>query len=203
MSKSKSGLMLAAFAALSLGISGISLGQAQPAQPQPGQPAQPGQPGQPGQGRGTRGNFDPQAMKDRMNKQIQDSLGANDDEFKVLLPRIEKVQTVQRNLSTRGGGFGGTGGGRTRGGQPGQPGGTAAAPAAHAPALSPVAKAAAELKAAVDNKEAAPAEYSQKLAALRDAKEKAKVELATAQKELKELLTQRQEAVLVSMGMLD
>ena len=200
MSKSKSGLMMAAFAALSLGISGMSMGQAQPAQPQPGQPAQPGQPGQ---GRGNRGNFDPQAMRDRMNKQIQDALGANDDEFKVLLPRIEKVQTVQRTMSTRGGGFGGTGGGRTRGGQPGQPGGTTPAPAADAPALSPVAKAAAELKAAVDNKEAAPAEYSQKLAALRDAKEKAKVELATAQKELKELLTQRQEAVLVSMGMLD
>jgi len=66
-----------------------------------------------------------------------------------------------------------------------------------------VSKAAAELKAAVDDKSTPPAVLSQKLAALRDAKEKAKANAAAAQKELKEVLSARQEAVLVSMGMLD
>ena len=44
---------------------------------------------------------------------------------------------------------------------------------------------------------------TQKLKALREAREKAQAELAASQKELKELLTQRQEAVLVINGMLE
>jgi DNA-binding NarL/FixJ family response regulator len=66
-----------------------------------------------------------------------------------------------------------------------------------------VAKASAALQAAVDNKDTAPAELDQKLSALRDARAKAKTQLSAAQKELKELLTRRQEAVLVNNGMLE
>ena len=43
----------------------------------------------------------------------------------------------------------------------------------------------------------------EKLAALREAKEKAKTQLTAAQKELKELLTRRQEAILVNSGILE
>ena len=42
-----------------------------------------------------------------------------------------------------------------------------------------------------------------KLKTLREARDKARAELQTAQKELKEVLTQRQEATLVSLGMLE
>src|SRR2546427_508890 len=71
------------------------------------------------------------------------------------------------------------------------------------PALSDVAKAQAALRTVLDNKDSKPEEIKAALAALRDAKDKSKTTLATAQKELKELLTQRQEAVMVNMGYLD
>ncbi|MDB5298261.1 MAG: hypothetical protein JWO31_4244, partial [Phycisphaerales bacterium] len=68
---------------------------------------------------------------------------------------------------------------------------------------SPVAKAATELRTVTENKEAPASDITAKLAALREAKLKAKAELATAQKELTEVVTPKQEAILVSMGTLD
>ncbi|QOV89191.1 hypothetical protein [Humisphaera borealis] len=198
MIKSKLGLAVAC-ALLSMGVTSATFGQEQP---QPGQPGQ-GQPGQPGQ-RGGRGNFDPAAFREQMNQRTRERLGASEEEWKVLQPRIEKVQTAQRNYSSSGrGGFGGG-----PGGPPGGPGGRTrggdAQPAgATTPAESPVAKAAAELRAVTENKEAAAADVKAKLDAYRAAKAKAKEELALAQKELTELLTPKQEAVMVSMGMLD
>ena len=52
-------------------------------------------------------------------------------------------------------------------------------------------------------KDAKPEEIKAKLAALRDAREKAKKDMTQAQADLRELLTQRQEAVMVMMGFLD
>ena len=54
----------------------------------------------------------------------------------------------------------------------------------------------------LDNKDAAPAEIKTALQALRDARAKAETALEAAQKELKEVLTVRQEAVLVQRGLL-
>ena len=193
MIKSKLGLAVAC-ALLSMGVTSATFGQAQP---QPGQ-------GQPGQ-RGQRGNFDPAAFREQQNQRTRERLGASEEEWKVLQPRIEKVQTAQRNYSSGGrGGFGGGGGpggtgGRTRGGNPGD----AQPAAATTTPESPVAKAAGELRTVTENKEAAAADVKAKLDAYRAARAKAKEELAAAQKELTELLTPKQEAVLVSMGMLD
>jgi hypothetical protein len=105
--------------------------------------------------------------------------------------------TAQRD--TRGGGFGGGRGGR-RGGQQGD---TNAQPQTPPGGDSAVAKAQAELRAVLDNKDSKPEEIKAKLTALRTAREQAKTALAAAQKDLKDLLTQRQEAVLVNMGYLD
>ena len=66
-----------------------------------------------------------------------------------------------------------------------------------------VEKALQELQAVLDNEEARPMEIKQKLTALRQAREKVKQELAKAQQELRGLLTARQEAQLVLMGLLD
>jgi len=135
-------------------------------------------------------NRDPAAFRERMMTMIKERMGATDDEWKVLLPKIEKVQTAQRN--SRGGFFGGGGGrGGNRGGD------------AAAADQSPTQKASADLRTVLDNKDASADDIKAKLAALREAREKGKAELAAAQKELKEVLTQRQEAVLVTMGMLD
>ena len=66
-----------------------------------------------------------------------------------------------------------------------------------------VAKASAELRTALENKDTAADEIAKKLASLREARDKARADLLATQKELKEVLTQRQEAVLVTMGMLE
>lgn len=134
----------------------------------------------------------------QMNDRLKAQLGVTDDEYKALQPKIEAVMTAQR--ATRGG-FGGFGG-RNRGGQGGN-GGTTATPDPNAPPPTPTQAATQALQATLDNKDAKPEEIKEKLTALRDARAKAKEELAKAQADLKELLTQRQEAVLVNMGLLD
>ena len=168
------------------------------------QPAQPGQPGQPGGaaggntgGRGNRGNFNPQQYQQQFNDRLKTELGMTDDEFKAVQPKIEAVTTASR--ATRGNrGFGG-GGGRTRGGNNGTP----AAADPNAPAPTALQTATDELTKTLANKDATPDEIKNKLAAVRDAKTKAKEALTKAQADLKELLTARQEAVLVNNGMLE
>jgi hypothetical protein len=130
---------------------------------------------------------DPAQMRERMMNRIKEQLGTNDDEWKVLQPKLEKVMTVQRE-SRGGGGFGG--GRRGGGGGDDQP-------------TTPVGIASAELRKTIENKDAPADEIAKKLTALREAREKAKANLTAAQKELKEVLTARQEAVLVTMGMME
>jgi hypothetical protein len=133
------------------------------------------------------GNFDPAQFRERMMNNIKEQLGANDDEWKVLSPKIEKLMTAQRDSRV---GFGGGGRGPRPGGDNNQP-------------STPVAKAQADLRTALENKDTPAPELAAKLAALRDARDKARADLTASQKELKEILTQRQEAVLVTMGMLE
>jgi peptidoglycan hydrolase CwlO-like protein len=155
-----------------------------------------------GGGRGGR-NFDPAAMQQRQLDRIKQALGTTDDEFKALQPKLEKVLTDQRN-STAGRGMGMMGRGGPGGPGGGRGGNNPAPAAAPDPAtLSPVAKAAADLQTVLDNKDAKPEDIKEKLTALRDARTKARDELKAAQKDLTELLTQRQEAVLVEMGILE
>jgi Spy/CpxP family protein refolding chaperone len=59
------------------------------------------------------------------------------------------------------------------------------------------------LQTALDNKDSKPDEIKGKLDALRDARGKAREQLVKAQADLKSLLTQRQEAVLVTRSMLE
>ena len=128
-------------------------------------------------------------------------MGATDEEWSVIEPKLVKVMETQR--ATRGGGQGmramfrggrgGEGGeGRERrGGREGREPETA------------TAKAATELGETLQNESAAPEEVKQKLQAYRDAKSAAEKELEAAQKDLSGVLTQRQEAMLVMVGMLD
>jgi Spy/CpxP family protein refolding chaperone len=152
------------------------------------------------QGRGQRGqgggNFDPARFQQRMMDRMKEQLGASDDEWKVLQPKVEKVMNAQRDSRGNRFGFGGLGG---RG--PGN-NNDANRPQSNRP-QSEVSKAAQELRTVLDDKSASAEEITKKLTALRQAREKAKAELVTAQKELKELLTARQEAILVSDGMLE
>src|SRR5205814_10221636 len=76
-----------------------------------------------GQGQGGgRGNFDPAQMRERMMSRIKEQLGATDEEWKAIEPKVDKVMTAQRE--SRGGfGFGGFGRGGPGGGGPGGGGG--------------------------------------------------------------------------------
>ena len=157
-----------------------------------------------------RGNFDPEQFRQRMMERYKERLEVtNNDEWKLIQERIEKVTTAQRDA--RSGGFGGFGGGRggRRGGGAG--GDTAPAPAAAADAgatarnrggfggePSPDADA---LQKAIDAK-ASPEELKTKLAKLRDSQKEKEAKLVKAQEDLRAVLTVRQEATAVLMGLL-
>jgi hypothetical protein len=151
---------------------------------------------------GGGGNFDPAEFRQRMLDRYKEQLEVkNDDEWKVISGLIEKVTTAQRDA--RIGGFGGPGGGRRGGGGGGAGGDTAAAggntnrnPFGGEPNLDAEAlQKALEAKASSD-------EIKSKLAKLREAQKEKEAKLAKAQDELRKVLSVRQEATAVMMGLL-
>jgi hypothetical protein len=154
-----------------------------------------GGPGGGGPG-GGRPNF--QQMMQRRMEQLKQALGATDDEFAAIQPKIEAVQTLQRDLN--GGRFGMFGGNRPRrGGQDGgnnPQGGATTQP-------SGVQAAMTDLENTLNDQSAGADQIKTKLDTLREARTKAKQDLAQAQQDLKSVLTQRQEAVMVLQGFLD
>ena len=169
-------------------------------QPQQGQRGQRGgMQGPPGQGPGGR-MFDPEQMRKMMEQRMQEMLGATDQEWKVLGPRVMKVQELSRQ--TGGGGRGMMMFGRGMRGGPGgnRPGGRGMGTNRK---LTEVEKIQEELQTTLDDTAATPDKIKELLTKLRQAREKAKQNLAKAQKDLREVLTLRQEATLVLMGLLD
>ena len=161
-----------------------------------------------GGGGRNRGNFDPAQMRARMMERYQTALEASDAEWKVIEPLINEVN--QKQMATRmarfnRGGAGGRGGAqpapgtadrpqRQQGPQGGRGGfGMNAEPSPEVEAL----------QKALDSKDTSASEIKTKLSALRDSKKKQEKELVTAQEKLRAVLTVRQEASLVMMGMLD
>lgn len=158
----------------------------------------------------------------RMNDRLKTALQASDDEWAIIQPLLEKVQTAQRATMAgrfggfgggrrggfggngggnggNGGGYGGNGGGNgPNGGNGGQGGGTQG----NRPARfdSPEAEA---LRTALASDSTSPDEIKAKLQALRDARKKAAGDLEQARQDLTKVLTLRQEATLVQMGILD
>lgn len=134
--------------------------------------------------------FDRGEWATRMNERMREQLGASAEEWEVLRPKFEKVTQAQRALRPGGFGFGRRGG-------PGGPG------ADDAEDASPLAAATRDLRETLDREDASAEDIQAKLTALREAREQARRELEAAQDELRALLTQRQEATLVMMGVLD
>lgn len=162
--------------------------------------ARAGQPGARGGQTGGPGGmrFDPERMRQMMEQRLKEQLGATDAEWKVLGPRVMKVSELNRQTSGfgRGGMFFGGRRGSTRGGRPG---------GQDTPQreLTPVEKASEGLRTALDSDSTSAEAIKKQLKAYRTAKEQAKQKLAVAQKELRQVLTVRQEAMLVLMGMLE
>jgi len=155
------------------------------------------------QGQGPAGRqFDPERMRMMMEQRMREQLGATEEEWKVLGPRVMKVSELNRQLSGFGrrGMFGMFGGGRRGGPQGDQPGRRQGAPERE---LTEVEKATEQLRTTLENTSAKPEDIKNQLTTLRKAKEKHKQQLAAAQQELRKIVTVRQEAQLVLMGLLD
>lgn len=165
-----------------------------------------GQRGQAGQGGpgGMGGNFDPaqmrQQMQERMLQNYKEQLGATDEEWTVLQARIQKVMDAQESLRQfegRGmmGGRGGRGGMAGMGGRGGRGG--------FGGAQADEPKEIAALNTALENTGSSEAQIAQALKDYRAARDTAQANLKTAQDDLKKVVTVKQEAILVTMGMLE
>jgi hypothetical protein len=130
-------------------------------------------------------------MRERMNT-IKEQMGATDEEWKELSPKIEKAMMLQRETRPMQG-FGFAGGRR--------PGGEGRQPPAGPP--SKVIEAQTELGKAIKEKNAPADDVAKKLADYREARDKARAELVVVQKDLKKSVKPREEAVLVLNGILD
>ena len=159
-------------------------------------------------GRGGRrggGRMSREQMRARMAERMKERLGVKDEEWKVIEPRLQKVM----DLSRQAGGFGRRGmfygrGGRRDSGRDRGPGrGSGERPGDSERERTAVEKAGDDLQKVLDSESAKPEDIKVKLTVLRASREKAKQELAKAQKELQQILTVKQEATLVLSGMLN
>lgn len=173
------------------------------------------QPPQGGPG-GFGGQFDPTQMRQRMMDNWKQQLGADDEAWKVIEPRLTKVMELNRQTMMGGRGmfgmFGPRGMRSQRGGQGASQGQGPGGQQGNRPARFPgdenreptaVEKAQETLSATLENASASPDIIKEQLTTLRAARVKAQQELAAAQQDLRQILTLRQEAVLVLSGMLN
>lgn len=122
-----------------------------------------------------------------MMERYQEQFGFSDAEFKAVQPLIEAVQEKQRDARMGGrgfGGFGGFGGRGGRGGRGGQDSGNTEFDA---------------LQSAIESGN----NIESKLAAFRKARDAKEADLKKAQDTLKSVLTVKQEAVAVVMGLIE
>ena len=146
------------------------------------------------------GNFDPAAMQQRMLDRVQGELGfTNDTDWDAVKPLVQKVMDARMAVGT--GGMGRMfGGGRNRGGQ----GGQAGQPAGNT-RPNPFGQTSPEqdaLQKALDDD--APASQIKDLLAKYKASQKAKqAKLEAAQADLKAVLTTKQEAQAVLLGLVN
>jgi hypothetical protein len=145
--------------------------------------------GQPGGDQNRRRNFNPEEFRKQMAERLKGELKATDDEWAVLGPMIEKVTTAQRAASTRG--FRPPGGGNNGGG------------GATTTSDRPGAAEQSALRETLANENASKEDIQSKLGAVRAQRKQAQSDLETAREDLKKVVTLRQEAILVSAGILD
>lgn len=159
-----------------------------------------------GNRQGGPGNFDPEQMRQRMMERYREQLEVKGDpEWKIVEERVVKVTEARREAGTGAMGRGMFGGGRGgAGGAAG--GGNDSANAQRQNRNNPFAAAqlpeAEDLQKAIDGKASAD-ELKTRLAKLRDARKVKQANLAKAQDDLRKVLTVRQEAVGVMLGLLD
>ena len=188
MQTTKLTAITAAIAATLLFNASRAVAQDAPPSPPPATPAA-GAKAEPGAPSGDR----MEQFRQRMAERLKTALKASDEEWSVIQPLLEKMYAKQREAGgrfnfggRRGGGPGGPGG-EDRGNRPSMFGGTPESEA---------------LETALKSDSTSPAEIKAKLDALREARKKAAAELDQSRDDLRKVLTQRQEATLVLIGIL-
>jgi|GEM_PF-459828 len=131
--------------------------------------------------RGERRRFDPAQMQERMLEGIKERLSSTDEEWTAIKPLVSNV--LDARMKTRMGGWGFRG---RRGGSESE-------------GVSEVD----DLRAALDSEESKPEDIKKKLVAYRELRKKNEAELKKSQDELIKVLSVKQEAQMVLMGMLD
>ena len=159
----------------------------------------PGAPGGPG-GRQGRGNWDPEQMRQRMMERVREQLAVKDDaEWSVIESRIKKISDSRsgmgRGFGGPGGGPGGPGGQGAPGGQGGQGGRQGRGGFGQANPDAEVLQTALDSGASADD-------IKVKLTAYRAAAKVKEGQLEKAQDELRQLLSVKQEARAVLLGLL-
>jgi hypothetical protein len=129
----------------------------------------------------------------RYMERLRQQLGATEEEWKVLEPKVDKLLQAQQEMRAGVRGIGGIGGG---GGRQGFFGGNAGQ-------ASEVEEAAAALRESARDPDVTARDTVLALKDYRSARNKARQRVADAERELKELLTQRQEAILLMNGLLE
>lgn len=156
-----------------------------------------------GRGGNRNGNFDPAQARQRMLDNYKERLEVNNDaEWKIIQERIEKVLQAQRELRV-GGGFARSGGGNRRGGNDNAQsdnngGGRTNRGGMFGIEPNPELEA---LQKALDSK-APPDEIKSKVARLRESLKAREAKLASAQEDLRKVLSMRQEGLAMLMGLL-
>ena len=153
-----------------------------------------------GGNRANRANFDPAQAQQRMMDRYKEVLGiTSEDEWKIVQDRIQKVLDAQRETRS-GGGMMGRGGRQPADAQANTTQDNNNQRRAGRPGSEPNPAADALQKALDDN--ASTEVVDAKLAALRDSRKAAEAKLETARAALQKIITRKQEARLVLMGLL-
>ena len=165
----------------------------------------------PGAARDRAVQRDPEAMRQRMMQRMQQQLGASEAEWQVIQPRLQKVMELVRQTERRGpSAMGARPGaerrpGQDRAAQEGQrQRGQMRRPRGEANRqVSEVQKASDELRTLLGSESSTPEQVKAKLTALRELRAAARQKLAQARADLQQVLTVKQEARLVLMGLLE
>lgn len=146
-------------------------------------------------GMDVRGSFAPDGSASQVSargivdevevEQMQPFMGASDEEWAFLRPKIEKVQALQRQADGEGGGNNNQNN------------------AGNLPQRNIVQEMEESMQRAFFNQGLSPEQLNTNLRALREARIRAKQELAAARVELTNVLSVRQEVLLVMMGILE
>ena len=149
--------------------------------------------------------MNPDQMQQMMAQRLKEMLELNDEEWSVIGPKVMKVfELSMQNRGNPGMMFMGRRG-MQPGGGPGMTQGDSSRRRGRFGGMSesPVETAMNELQTLLQKKDASVDDIKAQVIKIRRAKDKVQQEKASAQKELRELLTVKQEATLIAMGVLD